>query len=86
MRVGALNSLVDDREVDTSRADSRFAPGQWETALLFNDASHWLGASLKSALLLNFCVCDGVLFPEMMSEHKNESRTLNVYEINLLDQ
>ena len=31
------------------RADSRFAPGQWETALLFNDVSHWLGASLKSA-------------------------------------
>ena len=28
------------------RADSRFAPSQWETALL----PHWLGASLKSAL------------------------------------
>ena len=32
-----------------SRADSRFAPSQWETALLCN-VSHWLGASLKSAL------------------------------------
>ena len=31
------------------RADSRFAPNQWETALLCNDASHWLGASLESA-------------------------------------
>ena len=29
---------------------ARFAPRQWETALLCNDASHWLGASLKSAL------------------------------------
>ena len=25
------------------RADSRFAPCQWETALLCNDVSHWLG-------------------------------------------
>ena len=31
-----------------SRADSRFAPSQWETALLCNDVSHWLGASLAS--------------------------------------
>ena len=33
------------------RADSRFAPSQWETGLLCNDVSHWLGASLKSALI-----------------------------------
>ena len=33
------------------RADSRFAPSQWETALLCNDVSHWLGASLESALI-----------------------------------
>ena len=32
-------------------ADSRFAPSQWETALLCNDVSHWLGASLESALI-----------------------------------
>ena len=31
-------------------ADSRFAPSQWETALLCNDVSHWLTASLESAL------------------------------------
>ena len=30
-------------------ADYRFAPCQWETALLCNDVSHWLGASLESA-------------------------------------
>ena len=34
------------------RADSRFAPSQWETKLLCNDVSHWLGASLESALIL----------------------------------
>ena len=32
----------------TGRADSKFAPSQWETALLCNDVSHWLGASLES--------------------------------------
>ena len=32
------------------RADSRFAPSQWETWLLCNDVSHWLGAILESAL------------------------------------
>ena len=32
------------------RADSRFAPSQWETALQSNAVSHWLGANLKSAL------------------------------------
>ena len=31
-------------------ADSRFAPSQWETALLRNDVSHWLGARLESAM------------------------------------
>ena len=34
------------------RADSRFAPSQWETALLCNDVSHWLGLSLESALYM----------------------------------
>ena len=33
-----------------ARDDSRFVPNQWETALLCNDVSHWLGASLESAL------------------------------------
>ena len=33
-----------------SRADSRFVSSQWETALLCNDVSHWLGASLELAL------------------------------------
>ena len=32
------------------RADSRFAPSQWEMALLCNDVSHWLGASIESPL------------------------------------
>ena len=32
------------------RADSKFAPSQSEMALHCNDVSHWLGASLESAL------------------------------------
>ena len=35
-----------------TRADSRFAPSQWETALLCNKVSHWLGTSLESALCI----------------------------------
>ena len=35
---------------DVSRADSRFAPSQWETSLQSNAVSHWLGANLESAL------------------------------------
>ena len=31
-------------------ADSRFAPSQWETALLCNDVSHLLGVNLESAM------------------------------------
>ena len=38
------------------RADSRFAPSQWETALLCNDVSQWLGVNLESALLLWHCI------------------------------
>ena len=33
------------------RADFRFAPSQWETVLLCNDVSHWLGANLEPAML-----------------------------------
>ena len=36
---------------DMSTADSRFVPSQWETALICNDVSHWLGPSLQSALM-----------------------------------
>ena len=32
------------------RADSQFAPSQWDTSLQSNAISHWLGANLESAL------------------------------------
>ena len=33
-----------------TRADSRFASSQWETALLCKNISHWLGTNLESPL------------------------------------
>ena len=45
------------QERSLSRADSRFAPSQWETALLCNDVSHWLGANLELALLSTLYRC-----------------------------
>ena len=46
---GAATPFIDKH---IGRADSRFAPSRWETALLCNAISHWLGASLESALHL----------------------------------
>ena len=39
----------------TYRADSWFAPSQWERVLLCNDVSHWLGANLESTLYTMWC-------------------------------
>ena len=45
------SSLIDRYLITTKyRADSRFAPSQWETALLCNDVSHWLNTSLKHTM------------------------------------
>ena len=33
------------------RADSRFAPSQWQTSLQSNAVCHWLGSNLESALI-----------------------------------
>ena len=49
-----------------TRVDSRFAPSQWETALLCKDVSHWLGTSLAGRLSL----CYATL-------HWHDSRALN---------
>ena len=37
------------------RADFRLAPSQWETSLQSNAVSHWLGATLESALYYLHC-------------------------------
>ena len=43
-----LESIKENNPRLYIRADSRFAHSQWETALLCNDVSHWLGANLDS--------------------------------------
>ena len=43
------------------RTDSKIAPSQWETSLQSNAVSHWLGASLESALDIK-CVFTVQLF------------------------
>ena len=40
-----------------TRADSRLAPSQWETSLQSSNVSHWLGASLDSALWYSRNAC-----------------------------
>ena len=49
-RPQCVNPLWPSGTIWYHRGDHRFAPSQWETALLCNDVSHWLGASLESAL------------------------------------
>ena len=49
------SQLLGSSSVST-RADSRFAPSQWETASLCNDVSHWQGASPEWAQSL-LCSC-----------------------------
>ena len=48
------------------RADSKLAPSQWETTLLCNDITYWLGARLESALYkrwnVNLWVCISCLY------------------------
>ena len=44
--------FIPSSEVIIFRADSGFAPSQWEMVSLCNNISHWLDASLESALKL----------------------------------
>ena len=51
--ISSQSGVLSKPPEDMIRPDSRFAPSQWETALLCNDVSHWLGASLESALMID---------------------------------
>ena len=58
-----------------SSADSRFAPSQWETALLCNDVFHWLGVSLESALVFT---CYVILYNIAVDETTKSLTKLDV--------
>ena len=57
------------------RADSRLASSQWETALLCNDVSHWLGASLESALCVAcmMLMCHSSCFLSQLSNNQDDN-------------
>ena len=50
------------------RADSRFAPSHWEMTLFCNVISHWLGASLESALIMRW---DFIKMFSYIQSHEN---------------
>ena len=57
---------------DTPMADSRFTSSQWEMALLCNNVSHWLGASLESTphimpSWVSYGVCIARILAEILS-------------------
>ena len=66
------------------RADSRFAPSQWETALLCNDVSHWLGANLESALKCKLMsIKYHVTWTDLWAHtHKNTVAKMSILAIN----
>ena len=50
------------------RADSRFAPSQWEMSLQSKTVSHWLGTNLVSALVVTqLCVLN--IYQILISKH-----------------
>ena len=71
--------------IATVRADSRFAPSQWETALLCNDVSHWLGANLESALIVWFLRTN---CPEQYDfwEHLSPALSVDVKQLSAVTQ
>ena len=62
----AIPRMIPDKEIQFNsttvavvlyiRADSRFAPSQWETSLQSNAVSHWLGADPESALYMIYWI------------------------------
>ena len=62
-------------------ADSRFVPSQWETALLCNGVSHWLGENLESALVQRYQhplndYCQTSNIRRIKSQNMNASRLI----------
>ena len=56
-----------------TKADSMFVSSQWEMALLYNGISHWLGASLESALntTSKHAVCLKSIHATVSCKHKD---------------
>ena len=64
--------------------DSRFAPSQWEKALLCNDFSHWLGTNLESALKIIAFLSNACMFRHQISIihlKDNDKKCLNAMSV-----
>ena len=89
---GRYYSYVDS-DLTNNRADSKFALSQRETALLSINVSHWLGASLESALSKGRQQCTISLSISMLSSVTNKNaqhekklpRTCSSYQHNFHD-
>ena len=82
---GDIRSWDNGSKLDThNRADSRFAPSQWEMALLCNDVSHWLGASLESALPQYSAATEGSQIQQMfrIPQCTNQTRDVHISILN----
>ena len=60
---------------------SRFAPSQWETALLCNDVSHWLDASLDIAMYLIERRCQNIFYSQSLVYQYNSILQRTIYPI-----
>ena len=59
-----------------NKADFRFAPNQWEMALLCKDVSHWLGTSLESGLRVKG---HNYVMWHIAQRHKGGAKTLRKF-------
>ena len=69
-------ATIGDGELGFPRADSRFAPSRCKTALLCNDISHWLDASLESVLFP-----DWPLSPQVISVNQGFLRASGCHSL-----
>ena len=64
------------------RADPRFVSSQWETALLCNNVSHWLGTSLESTLgfaVQNICCIWSGWYPTLYGPYFHEETWKDIF-------
>ena len=74
------HNICEYQSISYIRFAPRFAPSQWETALLCNDVSHWLDANLESTLIHVYGNTNGFVtlrFPLSLLYHQFLSSTWN---------
>ena len=72
--------------IRTLRTYSKFAPSQWEMALLCNAISHWLGANLESALTLESILPWNIYSVKYSSKTVCNSSTISLNHTEVCDR